>query len=61
VAAVRSILLQQPGVVEAGADLRRQQGWAVYDPARIAPQDLADALSPYYPSRVVEDRPYTEQ
>jgi len=60
VAAVRSILLQQSGVVEAEADLQRQQGWAIYDPARVTPQELADALSPYYPSRVVEDRPYAE-
>lgn len=56
---MRSILLQQPGVLDARANWREGRGWAIYDPTKVTAQDLAAAVSPYYPSQVVDDRPYS--
>ena len=57
---MRSILLQQPGVLQAEADWQAGRGWAVYDPTQITADELAAAVSPYYPSQVLDDQPYTD-
>lgn len=43
--AVESILRAQPGVLEADADFRTGRAVVVYDPARITPQEIAEAVS----------------
>jgi len=55
---VRGILLQQPGVIDAGARWREGSGWVIYDPKQATADELAAALSPYYPAQVLEDQPY---
>jgi len=54
---VRSILLQQPGVIDAGANWRAGRGWAIYDPSQVDAEKLAAAVTPYYPSQVLDDQP----
>jgi len=52
---VRSILLEQPGVRQADASFPQGRAWVVYDPTKVTAEALAAAVSPYYPSRVLED------
>jgi len=54
---VRSILLQQPGVFDAGADYQAGTGWVIFDPKRVSAEELAQSLSQYYPSNVVQVQP----
>ncbi len=60
-AAVRSILLEQPGVFDAGADYRAGTGWVIFEPNQVTAEELAQSLSQYYPSKVVEVQPYQEE
>ena len=55
---MRSILLQQPGVFDAGADWQAGSGWVIFDPNQVSAEELAQSLSQYYPSKVVEVQPY---
>ena len=57
---MRSILLQQPGVVDAGADWQGGTGWVIYDPSQVQVDKLVAALSTYYPSQLTGDQPYTQ-
>lgn len=57
---MRSILFQQPGVLQAEANWRQGRGWVVYDPTQVTAEELAEAVSPYYPSEVVDDQPHTD-
>jgi hypothetical protein len=57
---VRSILLQQPGVLDAGANWQAGVGWVIYDPGQAKAEDLAQALSAYYPAQVTDDRLFVE-
>lgn len=53
--AVESILRGQPGVLEADADFRTGRAVVVYDPARVTPQEIADAVNKrsFYRARVL--------
>ena len=53
---MRSILFQQPGVTEAEINWREGQGWVVYDPTQVTPEELAQAVSPYFPTQVIDDQ-----
>lgn len=54
---MRSILFQQPGVTEAEINWREGQGWVVYDPTQVTAEELAQAVSPYFPTQVIADQP----
>ncbi len=54
---MRSILLEQPGVVDAGADWQAGRGWVIFDPNQVSAEALAQALSQYYPTRVLAVEP----
>ncbi len=53
---MRSILFQQPGVLDAQIDWVKGDGWVVYDPTQVTAEALAEAVSAYYPTKVVEDQ-----
>ncbi len=54
---MRSILLGQPGVVDAGADWRAGRGWVIFDKSQVSAEALAKALSEYYPTEVIAVEP----
>ena len=58
---MRSILLEQPGVFDAGADYQAGTGWVIFDPNQVTAEELAQNLSQYYPSKIVEVQPYKEE
>jgi len=53
---VRSILFQQPGVLDAQINWVKGEGWVIYDPAQVTAEELAKAVSRYFPTQVVDDR-----
>lgn len=55
---VRQVLKATPGVMDAKASLAGR-GWAVYDPARVTAEQLATAVSLYFPTRVRADEAYS--
>jgi len=57
---VRSILFQQPGVTEANINWREGRGWVVYDSTQVTAEELAKAVSPYYPTQVMDDQPASD-
>jgi len=53
---VRSILFKQPGVLDAQINWVAGEGWVIYDPAQVTAEELAKAVSTYFPTAVVGDR-----
>ena len=54
---MRSILFEQPGVLDAQVNWVKGEGWVVYDPTQVTAEELAKAVSPYFPTQVVDDVP----
>ena len=53
---MRSILFQQPGVLDAQINWVKGKGWVVYDPGQVTAEELAKAVSAYFSTEVVDDQ-----
>ena len=56
---MRSILLAETGVIDAGADWQAGTGWVIFDANQTSAERLVQVLSQYYPSEITEVTPYT--
>jgi copper chaperone CopZ len=53
---VRSILFEQPGVIEAEVNFYAGEAQVIYDRAQVTAAELAEVVATYFPAEVVDDR-----
>ena len=54
---MRSLLLEQPGVLEAEVSFPEAKAVVLFDPNQTSAEALAQALSQYYPAQVISVEP----